>query len=89
MNKFSNDVKLFKALSDENRLKVLEILKDGEKCGSDLLSDLEISQPTLSHHMKILCDSTIVNYRKDGKQMIYTINEDIKLKLTEILNNYL
>lgn len=89
MNKFSNDVKLFKALSDENRLKVLEILKDGEKCGSDLLLDLEISQPTLSHHMKILCDSTIVNYRKDGKQMIYTINEDIKLKLTEILNNYL
>ena len=89
MNKFSNDVKLFKALSDENRLKVLEILKDGEKCGSDLLSDLEISQPTLSHHMKILCDSTIVNYRKDGKQMIYTINENIKLKLTEILNNYL
>lgn len=89
MNKFSNDVKLFKALSDENRLKVLEILKDGEKCGSDLLADLEISQPTLSHHMKILCDSTIVNYRKDGKQMIYTINEDIKLKLTEILNNYL
>ncbi len=89
MNKFSNDVKLFKALSDENRLKVLEILKDGEKCGSDLLLDLEISQPTLSHHMKILCDSTIVNYRKDGKQMIYTINENIKLKLTEILNNYL
>lgn len=63
----------FKALADENRLRILALLRGGEKCACKLLEELNISQPTLSHHMKILCDAGIVTARKEGKWMHYTI----------------
>ena len=64
---------LFKALGDENRIRILKQLRSGEKCACRLLEELNISQPTLSHHMKILCDSEIVVGRKEGKWMHYSI----------------
>ena len=64
---------VFKALSDENRIRILKLLHDGEKCACKLLEELNISQPTLSHHMKILCDAEIVTGRKDGKWTHYSI----------------
>ena len=67
-------VTLFKAFCDENRWKILEVLQSGEKCACVLLNKLEISQPTLSHHMKILCDSGVVTGRKEGKWTHYSIN---------------
>lgn len=70
-------VKIFKALGDENRLKILHIIGNQEICACKLLEFLEIGQPTLSHHMKILCDSGILNSRKDGKWIHYKINKDI------------
>ena len=66
-------VVIFKALSDENRIRILEMLRSGEKCACKLLEELNITQPTLSHHMKILCDSGLVNGRKEGKWMYYSI----------------
>ena len=51
---------IFKAFCDENRVRILNLLRGGEKCACRLLEELSISQPTLSHHMKILCDSGIV-----------------------------
>ncbi len=66
---------LFKALADENRLQIMEILKDGEKCACKLLEALQISQPTLSHHMKILCDAELVSGRKEGKWMYYSLSK--------------
>lgn len=68
-------IKVFKAFCDENRLKILEMLRSNEKCGCVLLEDLKISQSTLSHHMKILCDSEIVHSRKEGKWTYYTISK--------------
>ena len=65
---------MFKALGDENRLRILKLLCGGEKCACVLLRDLRISQPTLSHHMKILCDSEIVTGRKEGRWMHYSIS---------------
>ena len=56
-----------KALSDANRLEIVQMLSEGEKCGCRLLERFEITQPTLSHHMKILVESGMVNDRKDGK----------------------
>ena len=64
---------IFKALSDENRIRILKMLRSGEKCACKLLDELNISQPTLSHHMKILCDTGIVNGRKDGKWTHYSM----------------
>lgn len=68
-------IKVFKAFSDVNRLKILEMLRSNEKCACVLLEDLKISQSTLSHHMKILCDSEIVDSRKSGKWTYYTISK--------------
>lgn len=70
-------VKIFKALGDENRLKILNIIGSHEICACNLLEYLNIGQPTLSHHMRILCDSGIVNARKEGKWIHYKINQDI------------
>ena len=67
---------VFKALCDENRIKILQLLKGGEKCACVLLDDLHITQPTLSHHMKILCDSEIVVGRKEGKWTYYSISSE-------------
>ncbi|MGN0598552.1 MAG: ArsR/SmtB family transcription factor [Oscillospiraceae bacterium] len=66
---------IFKAFCDENRIKILQLLKGGEKCACMLLEEMNITQPTLSHHMKILCDSGIVTGRKEGKWMHYSISE--------------
>lgn len=59
----------FKALSDSNRIWILNILKEGEFCACKLLEMLNVGQSTLSHHMKILVDAKIVNTRKEGKWM--------------------
>ena len=67
---------MFKAFGDENRIQILELLRDGERCACMLLGEMKITQPTLSHHMKILCDSGIVVGRKEGKWMHYSISED-------------
>jgi len=73
-NKYSDNARVFKAFCDENRLMILEMLQSGEKCACVLLEKLEISQPTLSHHMKILVDSGIVAARKEGKWTYYSIS---------------
>ena len=70
---YAEDVRRIKALADENRLAILLALQQGEKCGCVLLEELNISQPTLSHHMKLLCDSGLVTARKEGKWMHYSI----------------
>lgn len=66
-------VVICKALSDENRLRILQMLRSGEKCACKLLEELNITQPTLSHHMKILCDCGLVRGRRKGKWMHYSM----------------
>ena len=67
---------MFKAFCDENRLQIISILQGGEKCACKLLEEIDITQPTLSHHMKILGDSGIVVGRKEGKWMHYSISPE-------------
>ncbi|MBQ8482604.1 MAG: winged helix-turn-helix transcriptional regulator, partial [Alphaproteobacteria bacterium] len=64
-----------KAFDDEKRLCILEMLQSGEKCACVILENMQISQSTLSHHMKILCESGIVNGRKEGKWVHYSISD--------------
>lgn len=63
-----------RALGDSNRLKIVQMLSDGEKCACKLLEAFEITQPTLSHHMKILCDCGLVNTQKVGKWSHYSLS---------------
>jgi ArsR family transcriptional regulator len=65
-----------KALGDANRLKIVQTLSGCEKCACVILEALNISQPTLSHHMKILRDCGLVNVRKAGKWCYYSLNCD-------------
>lgn len=77
---------IFKAFCDENRIKIIKLLRSGEKCACKLLEEINITQPTLSHHMKILCDSEIVVGRKEGKWMYYSISEKGVEQAKEYLN---
>ena len=74
-NQHEETAKVFKALCDPNRLLIIEMLQSGEKCGCQLLDDLNIGQSTLSHHMKNLCESGVVNCRREGKWMFYSLNK--------------
>ena len=85
---FRDDVKKIKALTDENRLAIMLALQHGEKCGCELLEELNITQPTLSHHMKILSDSGLVDYYKDGKWMHYSISEKGVKAFRDMINYY-
>lgn len=85
MRDHATDARVFKAFCDENRLQILEMLRGGEKCACVLLENLQISQSTLSHHMKILCDSGIVAGRKEGKWTHYSISEVGSREAAELL----
>ncbi|NMB04025.1 MAG: winged helix-turn-helix transcriptional regulator, partial [Tissierellia bacterium] len=76
-------VTIYKALSDGNRLQIIKMLKDGERCACQMLEDLNITQPTLSHHMKVLIAADLVNVRKDGKWMHYSRQQDTFRQLAE------
>lgn len=69
--------KIFKAFSDPKRLKIIDMLSGGELCACKILEEFHITQPTLSHDMKILCDLGLVNGRKEGKWMHYSLNLDV------------
>jgi len=81
----STAAKIFKALGDEQRVCILGMLMEGEKCACKLLEALQISQPTLSHHMKILCDAGIVEGRKEGRWMHYHVSEGGAAKARKLL----
>lgn len=83
MESLSHTARQFKALADENRLHILELLQGGERCACVLLENLHLSQPTLSHHMKILCDAGLVTGRKEGKWVYYTLNRNTARELEE------
>ena len=75
MEDYSKDVKIFKALCDEKRLKIIDLLKSGEKCACVLIDKMDIGQSSLSYHMKILCESGIVQSRQDGKWTHYKLSK--------------
>ncbi len=82
------DARRIKALSDESRLAVMLALRHGEKCGCTLMSELGISQPTLSHHMKILCDAGLVVARKDGKWVLYSVSAEGAVQFRTMIASY-
>lgn len=72
--KYDDNAKIIKALSDPSRLRIIDILSCGEKCACDILEHFDFTQPTLSHHMKVLMDCGIVECRKEGLWSYYSLN---------------
>lgn len=81
MDVSNNYASVFKAIADETRLKIVEMLSCGEMCACDILEYFQITQPTLSYHMKILTDSGLVQSRKEGTSIKYWNNEEMLLSL--------
>lgn len=66
--------KIFRVLSDPKRLQIVDMLSEGELCACKIQEAFDITQPTLSHDMKLLCDAGLVISRKVGKWMHYSID---------------
>jgi DNA-binding transcriptional ArsR family regulator len=68
-------VSLFKALSDETRLRILNLLREKELCVCELMEVLEMPQPRISHQLRILKEAGLVVDRREGKWIIYALEE--------------
>lgn len=82
---------LLKVVAEPNRLKILNLLSCGEMCACDILDHFNFTQPTLSHHMKVLEDKELILVQKRGKWHYYSLNPEkstvIINGLTEVLSN--
>ena len=88
-NIYDDNIKILKALGETNRLKIIDMLSSGEKCACIILESFHFTQPTLSHHMKVLMDSGIVKCRKEGTWIYYSLDTDLCDKLMRFLNGIL
>lgn len=83
--KYIEKAEMFKVLSDSNRLQIIDMLSCGEMCVCKILEKFNITQPTLSHHLKVLADSGIVVSRKEANWMYYKLNDKKIQEITEFL----
>ena len=85
---YQKSAELFKVLSDENRLKIIELLIKGETCGCTLIDKLPISQPTLSYHLKMLHEAGITRTEKVGNRTNHFVNRNILSDLSKVLTDF-
>lgn len=85
--KYEINAKVLKALSDPNRLEIIDLLSCGEKCACEILESFKFTQPTLSHHMKVLMDCGLVEFRKEGTWYLYKLNIENANKLVTFLRD--
>lgn len=68
---------VFQALADDNRLRIIDVLKGGERCVCDLQASLDIGQSLLSHHLKVLREARLVTARRDGRWVHYSLEDEV------------
>ncbi len=81
--------KILKKISEPNRLKILCILKDGEKCVCDIWQCLKLPQNLVSHHLKVLKDLNLISSKKVGLKVFYKLNQRVVKKYLKLLNKLL
>ena len=77
--------KMYKALADHTRLKILQLLSQGQQCGCNLIENLPITQPTLSHHLKVLSKAGIIFGTKEQNKILYTVNKEVLNQMHQAL----
>ena len=82
---YEERARVFKALCDERRQRILELLQGGEKFACVLIEEMGMPQSSLSYHMKILCESGIVTSREEGKWTHYQISRQGSEKAVALL----
>lgn len=86
----NNNIKvstIFKALCDDTRVEIIKYLQSGDKCACDIATDLNIAQSKLSYHMKILCESGVIESWTIGKWTHYKISDIGSRNAIETLDN--
>lgn len=86
MNNNNDFIPIFKALSDSTRLQIIDLLSYGEMCATRILDTFDITQPTLSYHLKVLSECGIVNALKDGSWVLYSLDENKKNDIVNYIN---
>lgn len=82
---YIDTAKVLKALSDPKRLRIIDMLSCGELCACRILEAFHITQPTLSHDMKVLIEAKIVHDRREGKNIFYSIDRENLAKVRQTL----
>ena len=80
---------LFAALSHPNRLRILELLRDGERCSCEIQPALGIEQSNLSRHIKLLVSSGILRTRKDGLKLMLRVADDSVFAVISVMQGML
>lgn len=83
--KYKEISKILKAISDPKRLKIVDMLSCGELCACRILEEFHITQPTLSHDMKVLIEAKVVMDRREGKNIFYSLNKEYLNEFHQIL----
>lgn len=68
---------VFQALADENRLRIIDVLQEGERCVCELQSALDLGQSLLSHHLRVLRDAGLVGSRREGRWVHYALSDEV------------
>lgn len=80
---------LFKTFGDSTRIKILYALFVGELCVGDLATILQLSQPAISHQLKVLKDAKLVKFRREGKVIFYSLDDDHVRSILSIGMNHI
>jgi ArsR family transcriptional regulator len=84
-----NDIlNIFKALSDETRLRILKLLEKGELCVCDIVASLDMIQPKVSFHLGVLKDAGLIKDRKQGKWIHYSIDDSDMFRRFLLLSTF-
>ena len=79
--------RLFHALSDETRIAIFEMLRHGERCVCELQDELDAAQSRLSFHLKVLKDAGLLNDRKEGRWVYYSIDAEALAELASVVGD--
>ena len=84
---YNETAKILKAISDPKRLKIVDMLSCGELCACQILEEFQITQPTLSHDMKVLVEAGIVSDRREGKNIYYKLDREALAEMHKTLGH--
>ena len=82
-------IAVFKTFGDSTRIKILYALFEGELCVGDLATILQLSQPAISHQLKVLKDAKLVKFRREGKVIFYSLDDDHVRSILSIGMNHI
>lgn len=84
---YLDTAKILKAISDPKRLRVVDMLSCGELCACEILEAFQVTQPTLSHDMRVLIEANLVCERREGKNTYYSLNAQSLASLLQSLQS--